>query len=165
MYVAITRARRRLYLTFAQSRMLHGQSRYNIQSRFHDEIPPELLQWLSPQRLRARAWSDTPSAFAAAAPKTIPQASGAPQWRIGQSVRHAKFGVGVIIDSEGRGRSIFATPASSGSRSSTRSSTLREVVEARPPYPDPSPATRARDGFGATYRMGLPRPRSGRGLG
>ena len=103
MYVAITRARRKLYLTFAQSRMLHGQSRYNIQSRFLDEIPPELLQWLSPQRLRARAWSDTPSAFAAAAPKTIPQASGAPQWRIGQSVRHAKFGVGVIIDSEGRG--------------------------------------------------------------
>jgi DNA helicase-2/ATP-dependent DNA helicase PcrA len=46
MYVAITRARRKLYLTFAQSRMLHGQSRYNIQSRFLDEIPPELLQWL-----------------------------------------------------------------------------------------------------------------------
>jgi ATP-dependent DNA helicase UvrD/PcrA len=103
MYVAITRARRKLYLTFAQSRMLHGQSRYNIQSRFLDEIPPALLQWLSPQRLRARAWSDSPSAYEAAAPVTIPQASGAPQWRIGQSVRHAKFGVGVIIDSEGRG--------------------------------------------------------------
>ena len=39
MYVAITRARRRLYLTHAQSRMLHGQSRYNIASRFLDEMP------------------------------------------------------------------------------------------------------------------------------
>ena len=54
MYVAITRARRRLYLTHAQSRMLHGQTRYNIPSRFLDEIPRELVQWLSPQR-RARA--------------------------------------------------------------------------------------------------------------
>src|SRR6266545_7725936 len=45
MYVAITRARRRLYLTHAQSRMLHGQVRYNIPSRFFDEIPRELVQW------------------------------------------------------------------------------------------------------------------------
>ena len=53
MYVAITRARRRLYLTHAQTRMLHGQTRYNIPSRFVDELPPELVQWLSPHRRRA----------------------------------------------------------------------------------------------------------------
>ena len=35
MYVAITRARRRLYLTQAQQRMLHGQTRYPLPSRFH----------------------------------------------------------------------------------------------------------------------------------
>src|SRR5438876_3017870 len=52
MYVAITRARRRLYLTHAQSRMLHGQTRYNIPSRFLSEIPREFLEWLSPQRKR-----------------------------------------------------------------------------------------------------------------
>ena len=52
MYVAITRARRRLYLTLAQSRMLHGQTRYNIPSRFVGELPPELVQWLSPYRRR-----------------------------------------------------------------------------------------------------------------
>ena len=39
MYVAITRARTRLYLSFAQTRMLHGQTRYNVASRFLDEIP------------------------------------------------------------------------------------------------------------------------------
>ena len=104
MYVAITRARRKLYLTFAQSRMLHGQSRYNIQSRFLDEIPPELLQWLSPQRLRTRAWTSEDAGWNPAVAATTPQSTPPPpQWRIGQGVRHAKFGVGVIIDSEGRG--------------------------------------------------------------
>src|SRR6185312_15765699 len=52
MYVAVTRARRRLYLSLAQSRMLHGQVRYNIASRFIDEIPRELVQWLSPRERR-----------------------------------------------------------------------------------------------------------------
>src|SRR5438132_4195829 len=49
-YVAIPRARRRLYLTHAQSRMLHGQLRYNIASRFLDELPDGLVRWLSPIR-------------------------------------------------------------------------------------------------------------------
>jgi DNA helicase-2/ATP-dependent DNA helicase PcrA len=106
MYVAITRARRRLYLTFAQSRMLHGQSRYNIQSRFLDEIPSELLQWLSPQRQRMRAFDPSPSPWNDYVPPVgrgpTPTQQG-PAWRIGQNVRHAKFGVGVIIDAEGRG--------------------------------------------------------------
>jgi DNA helicase-2/ATP-dependent DNA helicase PcrA len=39
MYVAITRARKRLYLSFSQTRMLHGQTRYNVKSRFFDELP------------------------------------------------------------------------------------------------------------------------------
>ena len=39
MYVAITRARQRLYITLAQSRMLHGQTRYAMRSRFLEEIP------------------------------------------------------------------------------------------------------------------------------
>jgi DNA helicase II / ATP-dependent DNA helicase PcrA len=46
MYVAITRARKRLYLSYAASRMLHGQTRYGIVSRFVDEIPPELCKWI-----------------------------------------------------------------------------------------------------------------------
>jgi DNA helicase-2/ATP-dependent DNA helicase PcrA len=106
MYVAITRARRRLYLTFAQSRMLHGQSRYNIQSRFLDELPPDLLQWLSPQRMRMRAldagaWAWGSSADnAGAASMPVPPGQ---VWRIGQNVRHTKFGLGIIIDAEGRG--------------------------------------------------------------
>jgi DNA helicase-2/ATP-dependent DNA helicase PcrA len=49
MYVAITRARQRLYLSHTQTRMLHGQTRYNFRSRFLDEVPSECLQWLTPK--------------------------------------------------------------------------------------------------------------------
>ncbi|RZI86098.1 MAG: DNA helicase II [Rubrivivax sp.] len=49
MYVAITRARRRLHISFSQTRMLHGQTRYNIKSRFLDELPEESLKWLTPR--------------------------------------------------------------------------------------------------------------------
>ena len=100
MYVAITRARRRLYLTLAQSRMLHGQTRFNIPSRFMGELPAELVQWLSPFRRRAIDVDDREWERVTQAPQATPPAS---QWRIGQSVRHAKFGDGVVINFEGRG--------------------------------------------------------------
>jgi len=108
MYVAITRARRRLYLTFAQSRMLHGQTHYALVSSFLRELPDELLHWISP-RITARsafkpAYSPysapaTPSDYAAPAPRPA-DASG---WRIGQNVEHAKFGEGVVLNVEGSG--------------------------------------------------------------
>ena len=142
MYVAITRARRRLYLSLAQSRMLHGQMRYGIASRFIDEIPRELVQWLSPRERRAAfdvdpsEWGTQPRSAAAGldAAGAAARRRRRPAWRIGQSVRHAKFGVGVIIDAEGRGSDArvqvnFREPASSGSRSITRGSRPREAVE------------------------------------
>jgi DNA helicase-2/ATP-dependent DNA helicase PcrA len=49
MYVAITRARKRLYLSHSQTRMLHGQTRYNARSRFFDELPDACLRWLTPK--------------------------------------------------------------------------------------------------------------------
>jgi DNA helicase-2/ATP-dependent DNA helicase PcrA len=101
MYVAITRARRRLYITHTQTRMLHGQTRYNIASRFIDEIPAELVQWLS-QRTRRGAY--VTGVVERGIAQTMPvRTPSAPDWRIGQSVKHAKFGLGVIIDAEGRG--------------------------------------------------------------
>jgi DNA helicase-2/ATP-dependent DNA helicase PcrA len=104
MYVAVTRAKRRLYLTHAQSRMLHGQVRYNIASRFLDEVPGELVQWFSSRRravdVDAAEWG---SAAAADAPRAAAAEPAGPVWRIGQTVRHAKFGIGIIIDAEGRG--------------------------------------------------------------
>jgi DNA helicase-2/ATP-dependent DNA helicase PcrA len=102
MYVALTRARRKLYLTHAQTRMLHGQTRYHIASRFLDEIPRDLVQWLSPARKRFGSIDVDPAEWGAI--RGAPQATqAAPAWRVGQNVRHAKFGVGVIVDAEGRG--------------------------------------------------------------
>ncbi len=49
MYVAITRARKRLYISHSQTRMLHGQTRYNLRSRFLDELPEACLRWLTPK--------------------------------------------------------------------------------------------------------------------
>jgi DNA helicase-2/ATP-dependent DNA helicase PcrA len=96
MYVAITRARRRLYLTHAQSRMLHGQVRYGFPSRFLTELPDSVLLHLNRRAER----SASPSA--APAPRTPPAGSDT-GYRVGQSVAHARFGTGIIIDFEGRG--------------------------------------------------------------
>ena len=99
-YVAITRARRRLYLTHAQSRMLHGQLRYNIASRFLDELPDGLVRWLSPQRGDMPPAREVETGIDARRGDAM---TGRVGWRIGQSVKHAKFGLGIIIDAEGRG--------------------------------------------------------------
>ena len=100
MYVAITRARRRLYLSHAQSRMLHGQIRYGLPSRFLDELPEQVL---SP--LNRRSGSTQPQSFGYAAPAARPATplGNDTGYHVGQSVAHAKFGTGIIIDFEGRG--------------------------------------------------------------
>jgi DNA helicase-2/ATP-dependent DNA helicase PcrA len=109
MYVAITRARRRLYLTFAQRRMLHGQTHYGRVSSFLRELPEELLHWITPKfsahktfatgsyetNSYAKAFSSTPLEKAPPAPSSM--------WRIGQRVFHQKFGEGVVTDTEGGG--------------------------------------------------------------
>ena len=88
MYVAVTRARKRLYVSCAQTRMLHGQTRYCVPSAFLEEIPENLLLKLNKK------------GAAAAAPASGSFAGGL---RIGQTVEHARFGIGVIVASEGRG--------------------------------------------------------------
>ncbi len=132
MYVAITRARERLYLSFAQSRVLHGQIRYHIRSRFFDELPEATLKWLTPQHAgysptrRAqgpqgdsawgRDWFKRPERGDDAAYTGRPtggmdtgntyadtkRAAGT-GFRVGQSVFHNKFGEGVITTLEGEG--------------------------------------------------------------
>jgi DNA helicase-2/ATP-dependent DNA helicase PcrA len=95
MYVAVTRARQRLYLSHAQSRMLHGQVRYGIPSRFLDEIPDKLIK-----RLNSKP---TPKSYATGGQYQTASTSANSQYpyKIGQSVRHAKFGDGVVVSYEG----------------------------------------------------------------
>ncbi|AKM01043.1 MULTISPECIES: UvrD-helicase domain-containing protein [Burkholderia cepacia complex] len=127
MYVAITRAKERLYLSFAQSRMLHGQTRYNVRSRFFDELPEHVLKWLTPKVEAGSRWggrSDNAGYgrdwFArpgggsreqivdAAVTAPLPafadkQRAADAGFRVGQQVFHTKFGEGTVTALEGNG--------------------------------------------------------------
>jgi DNA helicase-2/ATP-dependent DNA helicase PcrA len=97
MYVAVTRARQRLYLSYAQSRMLHGQVRYGIPSRFLDEIPEELLKRLNSKPTEKNY--ATGGNYQASSTNNYP-------YKIGQSVRHSKFGEGVVVSYEGNASNL-----------------------------------------------------------
>ena len=121
MYVAITRARRRLYLSHSQTRMLHGQTRYNIKSRFFDELPEHALKWITPARSafadahasprnawQQPAWSNNDWQTKASAPTPVvqraPVTTGPNAWvRSGVQVFHTKFGEGTVVGLEGVG--------------------------------------------------------------
>ncbi|MET3390617.1 UvrD-helicase domain-containing protein [Variovorax atrisoli] len=130
MYVAITRARKRLYLSHSQTRMLHGQTRYNVKSRFFDELPEGALKWLTPKNQ-----GFAPSAFGYGggygstrggsggygggyggssgggrdkdtfASPPVPPQKAAPSHglRSGMQVFHNKFGEGTVTALEGTG--------------------------------------------------------------
>jgi DNA helicase-2/ATP-dependent DNA helicase PcrA len=126
MYVAITRARKRLYLSFSQTRMLHGQTRYNVKSRFLDELPEAALKWITPrnqgfgsgfQRDYQAAWARGSGLNSivgagnvsglASAPPVVPKAPSH-GLRSGQGVFHTRFGEGVILTLEGNGHDARA---------------------------------------------------------
>ena len=100
MYVAVTRARKRLYLSHAQSRMLHGQIRYGIPSRFLDEIPDELMKRLNSRQVQKPNMANHYGSGYSTTAQSSSQQSSMP-WKIGQAVLHAKFGQGVVVSYEG----------------------------------------------------------------
>lgn len=91
-YVGLTRAMQSLYLSFAESRRLHGTENYNRPSRFLREIPPEYLE-----EVRLNAAITRPLASSTLADD---DAGGL---QLGQRVRHGKFGEGIVMACEGRG--------------------------------------------------------------
>ena len=97
-YVGITRAREQLYITHAESRRLHGQEIFPKPSRFLNEIPAALLREVRPRATVMR------TQYGGAAPRPEPRIEEpAAGLRLGQRVRHAKFGEGVIVNCEGNG--------------------------------------------------------------
>jgi DNA helicase-2/ATP-dependent DNA helicase PcrA len=101
MYVAVTRARQRLYLSHAQSRMLHGKVRYGIPSRFLDEIPEELLKRLNSKPVAKSGGRDYNELPAMMSKQQSSNQKSAMPWKIGQQVAHTKFGNGVVVSYEG----------------------------------------------------------------
>ncbi|MEO8021505.1 UvrD-helicase domain-containing protein [Polaromonas sp.] len=132
MYVAITRARQRLYLSHSQTRMLHGQTRYNLKSRFFDELPEAALKWITTKNQgfaqayggHGGAWGATNSGAAGArgdwakaafssknqsgdkfTNPPVPPQRNAPSHglKTGIEVFHARFGEGKVMMLEGSG--------------------------------------------------------------
>src|SRR6056297_29281 len=88
-YVGMTRAMEVLYLSYAESRRLHGQTMFGRPSRFVGELPPELIEDIRPQINVSQA--------------RAPRASGGGLPSLGSRVRHAKFGAGTVLTVEGQG--------------------------------------------------------------
>ena len=121
MYVAITRARQRLYLSHSQTRMLHGQTRYNLRSRFFEELPEEALKWITPKNQGfGTGLGSVPGSFNshpgspvgtfapdysryASAPVPTRKTEPAHGLRVGIKVFHPKFGEGTVLSLEGVG--------------------------------------------------------------
>jgi DNA helicase-2/ATP-dependent DNA helicase PcrA len=126
-YVAITRARKRLYLSHSQTRMLHGQTRYNIKSRFFDELPEQCLKYLTPKPQDMPAGGNARGEFGGSyatksgayhaystggsavygqyspPQKEVVRKEEPSGLRKGQKVFHAKFGEGTVLTLEGAG--------------------------------------------------------------
>ena len=98
-YVGITRAMKQLVLTYAESRRLYGQEKFNALSRFVREIPGDCIQ-----EVRLRNTVSRPMMMERPNESLFSQDSAAQSgFSLGQRVRHPKFGEGVVMNSEGTG--------------------------------------------------------------
>jgi DNA helicase-2/ATP-dependent DNA helicase PcrA len=110
-YVGLTRAEERLYLCHAWSRMMFGATDYRPPSRFLEEIPAELMHERGDETRRSRGGGGLGAhreAVVAAAMRRENEpvgGRGAEQLglRVGDDVKHEKFGEGVIVDISGNG--------------------------------------------------------------
>ena len=101
-YVGMTRAMKSLTLSYASRRFLHGQSFYSLSSRFLDEIPKSFLNYIKNE--------STENGYQGYEKNTSLSnkmvATSDSIYSIGQVVKHAKFGLGTILNYEGSGDSM-----------------------------------------------------------
>ena len=93
-YVGMTRAMKKLYLCYAESRRLYGRDEYHTPSRFLREIPQECLE-----EVRIRTQVSRPATQYQQSHDQFNETG----FNLGQRVRHSKFGDGIIINYEGTG--------------------------------------------------------------
>lgn len=103
-YVGMTRAREELHLYHAHRRALYGQPNFSRRSRFIDDIPPEILINMGSYSMQPTAAiriveQDRTGKYAVREPQSqTPRAAPwKPPFNVGEKVRHAKFGIGVVV--------------------------------------------------------------------
>jgi len=101
-YVGMTRAMNTLTLSYASKRFIHGNSFYSMPSRFLDEIPINYLNYIknSSSDMNSRSRQNDPSHY------TKMTSTSSSIYSIGQVVKHAKFGLGTVVNCEGSGDSM-----------------------------------------------------------
>src|SRR5690606_37771822 len=97
-YVGITRAMEKLYLSFAESRQLHGSESWNAVSRSVRDIPAELVD-----EVHLGSAVTRPTSYAAKGPFSVAAVGEGTGLRLGQRVHHRVFGEGVVLNLEGSG--------------------------------------------------------------
>ncbi len=107
LYVGMTRAKERLFLTSARSRNVFGESRYQLPSRFIDEIDPSHIEFKGrpghgTDKNTDRADDDVYYTTEGSQIEEYPEVDGAAGFMVGMKVMHKKFGVGVIKESSGQ---------------------------------------------------------------
>ncbi len=110
-YVAMTRAMKKLYILFAQGRMLWGSIKFNGPSRFLDEIPEDYYKWIniggSKNRLPTKNFEDFSQQDSSRDEISVTYASK-PQikrrFEVGTNVKHKLYGVGKVLECEGLGQ-------------------------------------------------------------
>ncbi len=94
-YVGVTRAMQKLYLSYAEQRRLHGVDSYGSPSRFIRELPAELLEEVRP-RIQVSRPVFVPR-------KPMMEEEPVAGVKLGQRVRHGRFGDGIVLGLEGQG--------------------------------------------------------------
>jgi DNA helicase-2/ATP-dependent DNA helicase PcrA len=104
-YVGMTRAKRKLYLIHARERSVFGSTRIGIPSRFLTEIPEELIAETVSPRLDRLDGTVTPPHHPSETiyETSLDEMDEMPCLRVGQRVRHPKFGEGIVQYCEGEG--------------------------------------------------------------
>ena len=96
-YVGMTRAMKKLFITYAESRRLYGQDKYHTASRFIREIPAECVEEV---RLKSTVSRPVHNRFSRATSHESFEQTG---FQLGQRVTHRKFGEGIVLNYEGSG--------------------------------------------------------------
>lgn len=110
-YVAVTRAKKQLYITRAKTRMLFGQTRFNQPSRFIREIPENLLErtgetlksFSAPIGNAASQAKSQPSRGFTSVPKVSAPARNTTVFNVGDTVNHKAYGEGIVLSARPMG--------------------------------------------------------------